>query len=270
MHPLAALLLGIVQGLSEFLPISSSAHLALIEHYFHVTGGGLSFDILLHVGSLAALLGYFYKDWLEMGHAFIFPTRYNRPERRLLFSLIIAVIPGAIAGVLLEHKAETIFREPARIALLMGGVGLLLIVAEKIARHVRHLDQITFKDALYIGLSQALAIMPGVSRSGITMTTGLFLGLNRRSAAHFSFLLATPIIAGAGLHHIPKWLKETSSGELTLLPAVLGFLAAVISSYLTIKYLLRFLQRHTFIPFAVYRVIVAALILAQVFFFQGK
>ncbi len=92
----------------------------------------------------------------------------------------------------------------------MGGVGLLLILAEKLARHVRHLDQITFKDALYIGLSQALAIMPGVSRSGITMTTGLFLGLNRRSAAHFSFLLATPIIAGAGLHHIPKWLKESS------------------------------------------------------------
>ncbi|MCL4503595.1 MAG: undecaprenyl-diphosphatase UppP [Deltaproteobacteria bacterium] len=261
MHPLAALLLGLVQGITEFLPISSSAHLALLEHYFHVSGGGLSFDILLHVGTLAALLGYFYQDWLEMGHAFIFPTRYNRPERRLLFFLIIAVIPGAIAGVLLEHKAETVFREPARIALLMGGVGLLLILAEKIARHVRHMDQITFKDALYIGLSQALAIMPGVSRSGITMTTGLFLGLNRRSAAHFSFLLATPIIAGAGLYHLPKWFKEGNSGELTLLPAVLGFLAAVISSYLTIKYLLRFLQRHTFIPFAVYRLIVAAIIL---------
>ncbi len=101
------------------------------------------------------------------------------------------------------------------------------------------------------------------------MTTGLFLGLNRRSAAHFSFLLATPIIAGAGLHHIPQWLRESTSGELTLLPAVVGFLAAVVSSYLTIKYLLRFLQRHTFIPFAVYRVLVAALVLALALFYPA-
>jgi len=270
MRPLEALLLGIVQGITEFLPISSSAHLALLEHYFKISEAGLSFDILLHVGTLAALLAYFHKDWREMFHAFIFPTRYNRPERYLLFYLILAVIPGAVAGILLQHKAETVFREPARIALLLGGVGLLLVLAEKLARHVRHLDQITFRDALLIGLSQALAIMPGVSRSGITMTTGLFLGLNRHSAAHFSFLLATPIIAGAGLHHIPKWLKDTSSGELTLLPAVLGFLAAVVSSYLTIKYLLKFLQRHTFIPFAIYRLAVSGLILAQVFFFPGK
>lgn len=267
MHPLTALLLGIVQGISEFLPISSSAHLALLEHYFHVTGGGLSFDILLHVGTLAALVGYFYRDWLDMAHAFIFPSRYNRPERRMLFFLIIAVIPGAVAGVVLQHKAETIFREPARIAILLGSVGLLLVLAEKLARHLRHLDEITFKDALLIGLSQALAIMPGVSRSGITMTTGLFLGLNRRSAAHFSFLLATPIIAGAGLHHIPKWLHEPA-GTLPLLPATLGFLAAVISSYLTIKYLLRFLQHHTFIPFAIYRLILAAVILVSVFYFK--
>ena len=269
MHPLTALLLGLVQGISEFLPISSSAHLALLEHYFHVTGGGLSFDILLHVGTLAALIGYFYRDWLDMAHAFVSPSRYNRPERRLLFFLIIAVIPGAIAGMLLEKQAETIFREPARIAILMGGVGLLLVLAEKLARHLRRLDEITLKDAFLIGLSQALAIMPGVSRSGITMTTGLFLGFNRRSAAHFSFLLATPIIAGAGLHHIPQWLRESANGELTLLPAVVGFLASVISSYLTIKYLLRFLKRHTFIPFAVYRVLLAALIMALAFFYPS-
>ncbi len=262
MHPLTALLLGIVQGISEFLPISSSAHLALLEHYFHVAGGGLSFDILLHVGTLAALVGYFYRDWLEMARAFISPSRYNRPERRLLFFLIIATIPGGIFGLLFEKKAETAFRAPEHIAILMGSVGVLLILAEILARHLRHLDQIKLTDSILIGLSQALAVMPGVSRSGITMTTGLFLGLNRRSAAHFSFLLATPIIAGAGLHHLPKWLKEGASGELTLLPALVGFLAAVISSYLTIKYLLRFLQRHTFIPFAVYRLAVAAFVLA--------
>lgn len=267
MHPLIALLLGVVQGITEFLPISSSAHLALLERYLHVTGGGLGFDILLHVGTLFALVAYFYQDWLDMLHAFISPSRYNRPERKMLFFLIVATIPGAIAGLLLEKKAETIFREPTRIAILLGAVGLLLILGEILARHTRRLDQMTLKDSIWIGLSQAFAIMPGVSRSGITMTTGLFMGFNRRSAAHFSFLMSTPIIAGAGLHHIPKWIHEPA-GTLPLLPATLGFLAAVISSYLTIKYLLRFLQHHTFVPFAVYRLILAVVILVSVFFFK--
>ncbi len=261
MHPITALLLGVVQGITEFLPISSSGHLALLEHYFHVAGGGLSFDILLHVGTLAALLAYFSRDWLDMGKALLRPSRYNRPERWLLLYIIVATIPGALAGVLWEKKAETLFRQPARIALLMGGIGLLLLLAERLARHHRPLDRLQLPDAILIGLSQAMAIMPGVSRSGITMTCALFLGFNRRSAAHFSFLLATPIIAGAGLHHIPHWLRETTRGDLTLLPAALGFLAALVSSYLTIKYLLRFLQHHTFIPFAVYRLLVAAVVL---------
>ncbi|MFH1595038.1 MAG: undecaprenyl-diphosphatase UppP [Pseudomonadota bacterium] len=265
MHPLEALFLGIVQGITEFLPISSSGHLALLEHYLKTPGGGLGFDILLHLGTLAALLLYFRRDWLDMGHAFISPSRYNRPQRRMLFYLIVAVIPGALAGVLLEKKAETLFRQPARIAILLGSVGLLLILAEKLARHRRLLDSLRLADAFLIGLSQALAIMPGVSRSGITMTMALFLGFNRRSSAHFSFLLATPIIAGAGLHHIPKWLKAPPEG-LTFLAAALGFLGAVIASYLTIKYLLRFLQHHTFYPFAVYRLLLAAVVLASIFF----
>jgi undecaprenyl-diphosphatase len=268
MHPITAVLLGIVQGITEFLPISSSGHLALLEHFFHISGGGLGFDILLHVGTLAALLAYFHQDWLDMLKSYINPTRYNRPERRLLFFLVIAVIPGGIAGLLLEKKAETLFRAPERIAILLALLGLLLIVAEKVARHRRPLDRITLMDAIIIGASQALAIMPGVSRSGITMTTGLFLGFTRPAAARFSFLLATPIIAGAGLHHIPKWLKEAHTGELTLLPAVLGFLAAVISSYLTIKFLLRYLERHTFTPFAIYRFCLAAIILAGVFYLR--
>jgi len=264
MHPLEALFLGIVQGITEFLPISSSGHLALLEHYLKTPGGGLGFDILLHLGTLAALLLYFRRDWLDMAHAFISPSRYNRPQRRMLFCLIIAVIPGALAGVLLEKKAETLFRQPARIAILLASVGLLLILAEKLARHRRPLDSLRLADACLIGLSQALAIMPGVSRSGITMTMALFLGFNRRSSAHFSFLLATPIIAGAGLHHLPKWLKAPPEG-LTFLAAALGFLGAVIASYLTIKYLLRFLQHHTFYPFAVYRLLLAAVVLASIF-----
>lgn len=268
MHPLAAVLLGLVQGISEFLPISSSGHLALLEHYLKVPGAGLGFDILLHLATLGALLAYFGRDWLDMGHAFISPTRYNRPERRMLFYLIVANIPGALAGVLLEKKAETLFRQPVRIALLLGGVGLLLLLAEKVARHRRPLDHLRLGDALLIGLAQALAIMPGVSRSGITMTCALFLGFNRRSSAHFSFLLSTPIIAGAALHHLPKWFK-TLPENLSLVAATLGFLAAFISSYLAIKFLMRFLQRHTFIPFVVYRLAVAALVLVLCFLYPS-
>lgn len=268
MHPLTALLLGLVQGITEFLPVSSSAHLALLEHYLQVTGGGLSFDILLHVGTVVALLAYFFHDWLEMGRAFLFPSRYNRPERWLLLYIIVALIPGAVAGVLWEKKAETIFRQPARIAILLGALGLLLILAEKIARHRRTLDRMMLMDAILIGLSQALAIMPGVSRSGITMTVALFLGFTRRTSAHFSFLLATPIIAGAGILHLPHWFKAPPE-NLSALAATVGLLASVISSYLTIKYLLQFLQRHTFIPFAVYRLLLAALVLALYFLYPS-
>jgi undecaprenyl-diphosphatase len=264
MPTLIALLLGVVQGITEFLPISSSAHLALLEHYLHVSHGGLGFDVLLHMGSLLALVTYFYEDWLAMGRAFISPSRYNRPERKMLFFLVVATIPGALAGVLWEKKAATVFRAPAHIAILLGSVGLLLILAEILARHHRSLDRLTLMDAVLIGLSQAFAIMPGVSRSGITMTTGLFLGFNRRAAAHFSFLMSTPIIAGAGLYQIPKWLHEPA-GTLPFLPGLVGFLGATISSYLAIRYLMRFLQRHTFIPFAVYRLLLAAAVLSIVF-----
>jgi undecaprenyl-diphosphatase len=269
MQSLMAIFLGVVQGLSEFLPISSSGHLALLEHYLHVSGGCLSFDIILHVGTLGALLAYFWRDWAAMGQAILHPTPYNRLDRRLFICLVAASIPGAVIGVLLEKKAETIFRSPARIAILMGGIGLLLILAERMARHQRPLSNLNLWDALLIGLSQALAIMPGVSRSGITMTCALFLAFNREAAARFSFLLATPIIAGAGLFHIPKWLKSPPDG-LSVHAALLGLLASLVASYLTIKYLLRFLQRHTFIPFAYYRLIVAALVLALTLFYPAS
>jgi undecaprenyl-diphosphatase len=168
----------------------------------------------------------------------------------------------------LEKKAETIFRQPLRIALLLAAVGLLLLAAEKVARHRRPLDHLRLGDALIIGLAQALAIMPGVSRSGITMTAALFLGFNRRSAAHFSFLLSTPIIAGAAIHQLPKWFKAPPE-NLSLLAASLGFVAAVLSSYLAIKFLMRFLQRHTFIPFVVYRLALAAVVLVLVLLGRG-
>jgi undecaprenyl-diphosphatase len=265
MHPLTAIFLGVIQGLTEFFPISSSGHLALLEHYLKVEGGGLSFDILLHVGSLLALLVYFRTDWLNMAKAVLKPSPYTRLERRLFICLVAASVPGALAGVLFKHQAETVFRQPWRIALLLGGVGLLLILGERLARHTRPLTNLHLGDALLIGLSQALAVMPGVSRSGITMTTGLFLGFTRETAARFSFLLATPIIAGAGLYDLLKWFKHPPE-NLSFVPGFLGFLAAAGSSYLAIRFLLRFLRRHTFYPFAAYRLLLAAVILGSVFF----
>ncbi len=261
-----AIFLGIVQGLTEFLPISSSAHLALLEHYFDVPDAGLTFDVLLHVGTLVALIAYFWHDWLDMFTAVLRPDRQNRFERRLFWYLVVATIPGAVAGFLLEKKAETIFRAPIRIAILLGIMGIILYLADRMARHQRRLPGITLTDAILIGLSQALAIMPGVSRSGSTMTMGLILGFTRETAARFSFLMSTPIIFGAGLYHGLKLLKGGDATTFFTLPHILGFLAAVISSYLTIKFLLQFLQRHTFVIFALYRVLLSAVVLGLEFF----
>lgn len=266
MDILHAIFLGIVQGLTEFLPISSSGHLALLEHYFNVQEAGLAFDVLLHVGTLVALVAYFFKDWLGMFKAVVRPQRYNRFERRLFWYLVAATIPGALAGFFLEKQAETIFRTPSQIAILLAVMGFVLLLADRLARHQRQLPGITLSDALAIGCAQALAIMPGVSRSGSTMTMALFLGFTRETAAKFSFLLSTPIIFGAGLYHLLKMVKAGGSNSYLNLPYVLGFLAAIVSSYLTIKFLLRFLQRHTFVIFVAYRFLVAAVVLTLEYF----
>ncbi len=223
MNSLQAIFLGIVQGLTEFLPISSSGHLALLEHYFNVQEAGLAFDVLLHVGTLVALIAYFWHDWLDMFKAVLKPERYNRFERRLFWYLVVATIPGAVAGFLLEKKAETVFRAPMRIAILLGVMGIILYLADRLARHQRRLPGITLTDAILIGLSQALAIMPGVSRSGSTMTMALFLGFTRETAARFSFLMSTPIIFGAGLYHGLKLLKNGGATGFFTLPHILGF-----------------------------------------------
>jgi undecaprenyl-diphosphatase len=262
---LQAIFLGIVQGLTEFLPISSSAHLALLEHYFKIEEAGLTFDILLHVGTLVALILYFWQDWMDMLKAVFRPGRQNRFERRLFWYLVVATIPGGLAGFLLEKKAETIFRTPTRIAILLGIMGIILYLADRLAKHQRRLPGITLIDSILIGCAQALAIMPGVSRSGSTMTMGLLLGFTRETAARFSFLLSTPIIFGAGLYHGLKLFKGGGNAFFTL-PHVLGFLAAIVSSYLTIRFMLRFLQRHTFVIFALYRVLLAAVVLGLEFF----
>ena len=258
MNVIDAALLGILQGVTEFLPISSSGHLILAEYFFHLKGADLAFDVMLHMGTLIAVLIYFFKDWLEMAKGLL--PQYKE-QRRLLAYVIIGTIPGAVFGVLLAHKAETVFRNPWVIVSTLAGVALLLLLAEKVAKHTRSFKDLNLKDAILIGISQAFAIVPGVSRSGITMTTALFLDLDRQASAKFSFLLSAPIIAGAGLYEGIKILKHGGVGGLGT-EYLVGFIAAAISGYLVIAFLMRFLMTHTFKPFAYYRILLAAFVAA--------
>jgi undecaprenyl-diphosphatase len=274
---LQAIVLGIVQGVTEFIPISSSAHLIIIPWLFNWHDPGLAFDVALHLGTLVALLWFFATDWVRLiraGIASIVERKIDDDiDRRLAWLLVIGSVPGAIVGVLAESKIERLFHQPnvrhnagAMIAMgiIIALLGAALFVAERIARHIRALNQVSLKDAILVGCAQALAIFPGVSRSGATITAGLALGFEREAAAHFSFLLSAPIIAGAGAKSMLNVLGELrrgamSSAELSLF--AVGFLAAAISGYLCIKCLLRFLQRNSTDIFVYYRWLLSALVI---------
>ncbi len=278
---LQAIVLGIVQGLAEFIPISSSAHLIIVPWLFgwnNPTLDSLTFDIALHLGTLVALLWFFADEWIALiraGIASIVERRIGGDvNRRLAWLIVIGTIPGGIAGVLFESKITELFHQPGQpiqaaamiiMAVLLALLGLLLFIAERIARHLRDMPQITLKDAILIGLSQAFAIFPGISRSGSTITAGLALGLKRETAAKYSFLLSAPIIAGAGAKSLVDIVGAVRKGtlapnELALFP--IGLIAAAITGYFTIKYLLRYLQSHSTDIFVYYRWALAILIIA--------
>jgi undecaprenyl-diphosphatase len=278
---LQAIILGIVQGLTEFIPISSSAHLILVPWLLGWNDAvltSLSFDVALHLGTLVAVLLFFAADWLRLIRAGLASLAERKigadPERKLAWFLVIGCIPGGIAGVLLESKIDQIFHQPGAspvqaaiiaLAVVIALLALALFAVERLARHVRGMNDLSLKDAVLIGLAQALAVIPGVSRSGSTITAGLALGLKREAAARFSFLLGTPIIAGAGLKSMWNLLEQYHNGglsgaELALFP--IGFLAAAVSGYFCIKFLLRFLQKNSTDIFAYYRWLLAALVVA--------
>jgi undecaprenyl-diphosphatase len=259
-----ALVLGIIQGLTEFLPISSSAHLALTPWFFGWQDPGLAFDVALHFGTLVAVLWYFRKEWADLIKAVISILRKRRvdtvEEKRVVF-LILATIPGAIGGLVLEEKAETVFRAQALTATTLIVMGIILWAADKFARMDRELSTMRWLDALLIGLAQVVALVPGVSRSGSTMSTGRLLGFTRQSAAVFSFLMSMPIIAAAVVLKVPEVLRE--SGITT--PLVVGVLAAAVSSWLAIAILLRYVTRHSYGVFALYRVVLGVVILGLLY-----
>jgi undecaprenyl-diphosphatase len=256
---LQAAILGLVQGLGEFLPISSSAHLVLIPWLFKWNDPGLTFDIALHIGTLIAVAIYFWKDWLRLITKGLTDVRSR--EGQLFWYIVAATIPGALVGFLLEKKAETIFREPVLIATMLILLGIVLYWADRKSVKNIEMNSITFKISLLIGLSQAFAIIPGVSRSGITMTMGLFMGLTREGAARFSFLLAAPIIFGAALVKVPFLISNPSVININF---IIGILVSFIVGILSIGFLLRYIQTRNFLPFAWYRFIMGSLVIVIV------
>ena len=262
-----AVVLGILQGLGEFLPISSSGHLIVLPWLMGWPDSGLSFDVALHLGTLAAVASAFWRDWLRLGGAFLRGLAAGRPfadpDGRLLLYLALASVPGAIAGLALDDWAETVFRSPALVALTMAGFGLVLGLADRGA--VRGGEErggeergVGLRDAMLIGMAQALAIVPGSSRSGVTITMALFLGHRREAAARFSFLLALPITLGAAIVKVPDLVGEGSAAG----PVVAGTVAAAASGLLAIRVLLAYVRTRSYRPFVYYRLAFAALLWA--------
>jgi undecaprenyl-diphosphatase len=256
---LQAVILGLLQGLGEFLPISSSAHLVLVPWIFRWTDPGLTFDIALHIGPLVAVVVYFWKDWLRLVTKGLSDVRST--DGRLFWYLVVATIPGAIAGFLLEKKAETIFRSPLLIAAMLIVAGIFLYWADRKSTKNIEMKNITFKTSLMIGVSQALAIIPGVSRSGITMTMGLLMGLTREGAARFTFLLSTPIIFGAALSKLPYIAANPS---LITTNFMAGMLISFVSGIAGIGFLLRYVQTKSYLPFAWYRFVLGSIVIVIV------
>lgn len=265
-----ALVMGIVQGLTEFLPISSSGHLIIVPNLMGWTDpfiDSLAFTVMLHMGTLAALLVYFWRDWLDLVPAGLGAIRdhslRDEPERRIAAYLVIATIPAGIAGLLLNDFIEQHVRQVGLVALMMVVGGAILWLADRRGTKLIRMDDIGPLRALGIGLAQALALIPGISRSGISIAAGLFAGLDRESAARFSFLMATPVIAGAGIFELRKVVggETAAAGHLELL--VVGLVAATISGFLAIHVLLRFVRTNSMTVFVVYRILVAAVVVAS-------
>ncbi|CAN5767980.1 undecaprenyl-diphosphatase UppP [soil metagenome] len=262
---LQAIIQGVVQGLTEFLPISSSAHLILLPRLLGWDDpfvNSAEFDVMLHLGTLGALLVYFWRDLLRLGSAWLMSIRERRlgedPERRLAWLLLVTVIPAGLVGALFEDFFDETFREVLLVIplLLVVGAGMLAF-GERYGRRDRGLERLRLRDALVIGLAQALALFPGISRSGVTIAAGLVLGLERAGAARFSFLMGIPIIGGAGL-----WkLRVIVRGEMTAFdPLVLaaGMAASALAGLAAIAFLLRYLRTRSTRIFIVYRLLFAA------------
>jgi undecaprenyl-diphosphatase len=262
-----ALVMGVVQGLTEFLPISSSGHLIIVPFLFGWTDPfitSLAFSVMLHVGTLLALLVYFRADWFRLVPAGLATIRdrsfHDDPDRRLAWLLVAATIPAALAGFLLGDVIEQNVREVGLVALMLVIGGAIMWLADHWGSQTKDVDDVTFPVSFGIGVAQAIALVPGVSRSGISISAARFAGLNREAAARFSFLMATPVTAGAALIEVRKLLTGEAGVAVSAGPLIVGMVAAFVSGMLAIGLLLRYLRTRSLNVFVAYRFILAAIV----------
>ena len=262
-----AIVLGIVQGLTEFLPVSSSGHLIVVPELLGWDDPfieSLAFSVMLHIATLLALLIYFRSDWLRLIPAGLATLRDRSfrgdPDRKLAWLLAASTVPAVIVGVLLNDLIETAFREPRLVAMTLVAGAAVLWVADRLGSRQREISGLTFPAAIGIGAAQALALVPGVSRSGISISAGLLAGLNREAAARFAFLMATPITAGAGLWELRKIIAGEVGVELPIVPLLAGMAASLVAGLLAIAVLMRYLRTNGVGIFVAYRIALAALI----------
>lgn len=256
MNIFQAIIYGIIQGLGEFLPISSTAHLTLAPWIFGWKDPGLTFDVALHMGTLLAVVIFFWRDWIRLIKSGF--TNIGSNEGKLFWFIVIACIPGGIIGMLFESQVETTFRNPALIGIMLIIMGAILYIADKTSRKDVDIEHIGFKRSFLIGVSQALAIIPGVSRSGVTMAAGRWLKVKREDAARFTFLLSTPIILGSGLYEV----KDLKDVHVDALPFAIAIIVSAIVGVMSIRFLLNYLKKKGFGVFAVYRLILGLAVIA--------
>jgi undecaprenyl-diphosphatase len=268
---LQALVMGVVQGLTEFLPVSSSGHLVIVPALLGWTDPlitSLEFSVVIHIGTLVALLVYFRDDWLRLIPAGLATMRDRSfrgdPDRRLAWLIVAATIPAGIAGLLLNDLVEERFREVLLVAAMLVVGGVILFVAERVGARRHSIDDLSFRTALAIGVAQAVALVPGISRSGISIAAGLIAGLDRETAARFSFLMATPITVAAIAAESWRLLAGEAGVAVQPLPLIVGILAAMVSGLLAIEVLLRFLHAHSTDAFVVYRIVLALVVVVLV------
>lgn len=253
-----ALILGIVQGLTELLPISSSAHLTIIPWIFNWNIPE-AFDVALHFGTLLAIVLYFFKDWMELikgGYKYVV-KKEKTVQGRMFWYIVLATIPGGIVGYLLDHFLNGVLNRPIIIAIALIVMGIILYVVDKNAKSKVKYEEMTLKQTFLIGVSQALAFIPGVSRSGITITTARAMGVTREAAAKYTFLLSTPIVFVATVLKFKDFVFN--------LPFIVGVVSSFIVGLLVIKFLLKYLQKGSFKAFAIYRVIAGIVIILITF-----
>ena len=266
MSTLEAIVLGLLQGITEFLPISSTAHLLFVPELVGWDDPGAAFTAVTQIGTLAAVLIFFRDDLRRILLAWVpsvrDSSRRSDPDARLGWFIVIGTIPIVVLGAAFAGQVETAARSLSVMATTMIALGLLLLLSEKLATHARPLTALTTRDAVLVGFAQAAALIPGVSRSGATLTAGLFLGLRREDAARYSFLLSIPSVFASGAYEFYGLINDSTAIDVAFGPLLLATLVAFVSGYATIAVLLRFLETHTTMPFVVYRVVVGIAIFA--------